>query len=697
MKFSISERTVHINITLSLSDVPSAHTEQLKYFDNLKAAVGTVLNLSLQWEIEISVIEASMERRSEQLSNLLASIVFSSALAGHGEIELLKEKLDSKAFLDGLNAMGFKASRPGLQSIQGDSRLSPSSAPSALTIGLSSAFSLAASLTMLLCIYRVFMKNKNQPNVGKVLSPKKGIAGSSNIPSQKDSEYETVESGNDYSKEYHDVLQLISRLDISVSWLIDAYLRRVVEARIEGCQEISTYDRAAALQLISAMELNDDLKDQSPDRQLLLQQRIMEGPLTEIHSRILRQICRPDQFEISIPSIKNTFDCAQVSTKKIEPIHEKGIIKESENDITSITAASQNSLQDVLLLLKSCDLDPCHLMHKESREQMEAMLTTRQEPLQAVFMAVLQLISKVEIESDVSIDPMRKRLLEKRIEEGPLSADHLRAAQSLKMLGVPEDAGSITDYPIPIAEMAREESEDTSAGVENTSKQQPVSETYSGDLVFLMQDGTVAQDSEPKSPFFKDSIYGIEIHATVQSAKERAALGLIEFKAKTANIRRSLPEWVRNGLMPPRYIPPAPPQMHSDSSNDYKHREPVQISCEVTADLGFLKAARLQELKPEASSPALAPESPSLNAKNGGAISAGEPLSVNEWQAAPIASESTVLQAGLESSAWALPSWISNAARHLSRSLRSLLGACCGCSMASWLTGRRAGAEVDQI
>ena len=42
--------------------------------------------------------------------------------------------------------------------------------------------------------------------------------------------------------------------------------------------------------------------------------------------------------------------------------------------------------------------------------------------------------------------------------------------------------------------------------------------------------------------------------------EEKSALQLMELRAKTARIRQSLPEWVKNGLVPPRLNrKPSPP------------------------------------------------------------------------------------------------------------------------------------------
>jgi hypothetical protein len=269
-----------------------------------------------------------------------------------------------------------------------------------------------------------------------------------------------------------------------------------------------------------------------------------------------------------------------------------------ESDVTdgsSTAPAPQNPLQDVLSLLKACDVDPCQLMDTESRQLMEEILTTRQEPLQAVHLAMLQLISKAEIDSDLCMDPMRKQLLEQRIKEGPLHAGHLRAARSLKMLGVLAKVDPATAPKPPAAEtesgdgsaagvrQAGSRDAASGAGVAHAPRSQEPSMACSSELVLLTPDGAASPVDMQRSPFFRDSIFGLEVQASVQTAQEKSALALIELRAKTANIRRSLPEWVRGSLMPPRAPPPPFPmllvQVDAEPAGDDAPREPVQISC----------------------------------------------------------------------------------------------------------------------
>ncbi len=88
---------------------------QNEYFMNLKQAIGTILNLSPQWNMSITVGDLPKGRRFSLTSNVGVSILISSLSASPGDILTLQSKSDSPAFLDQLNAQGFKASIASLQ------------------------------------------------------------------------------------------------------------------------------------------------------------------------------------------------------------------------------------------------------------------------------------------------------------------------------------------------------------------------------------------------------------------------------------------------------------------------------------------------------------------------------------------------------------------------------------------------------
>ncbi len=100
---------------LILSDVPTTVPAQDEYFENMKQAIGTILNLSSEWNINITVGDLPKGRRFSLTSNLVVIIVFTILSAGPVNILSLQSKLDSPAFLDQLNAQGFKASIARLQ------------------------------------------------------------------------------------------------------------------------------------------------------------------------------------------------------------------------------------------------------------------------------------------------------------------------------------------------------------------------------------------------------------------------------------------------------------------------------------------------------------------------------------------------------------------------------------------------------
>jgi hypothetical protein len=348
-------------------------------------------------------------------------------------------------------------------------------------------------------------------------------------------------------------------------------------------------------------------------------------------------------------------------------------------------------------------------------------------------LAVLQLLSKAEIDTDLCIDSERKRLLEKRIKTGPLDANHLRAVRSLRIFGtLGRGRGGETraDSPMLNETVAITESGSMSAvNREHRSgaaaKQQEASEICSSDLVFLTSNGVIIQDHN--APFFVDNIFGLEIKPSLQNREEQSALQLVELRAKTANIRRSLPDWVRNGLMPPRHNPSPSANMLSDRFHKDTHRDAVQISCEVRADLGFFMASDQPSLQPAGSNPVpdlescgvradlgfpglMDSEQPSLppvgsnplsdleriflDVRVNGDIVAEEISSKTEWQEATVYLESLTLRDRPSSNPWLSLTWISNTLQHLSLRLLGLLDACCKCTPVSWLAGPSRQAET---
>ena len=180
---------------------------------------------------------------------------------------------------------------------------------------------------------------------------------------------------------------------------------------------------------------------------------------------------------------------------------------------------------------------------------------------------------------------------------------------------------------------------------------------------------------------------------------------LMELRAKTARIRQSLPEWVRNGLVPPQHSPspPAVPagttllaavlaENIADCSDNQAGRGAIQISCNVQADLGFLN-----DFMPSAAPPKLqeeALENLFLRVEQYADITRVEqqPESASSWQAEPLAGEvlrlSPTPSLGIGSSlAWLFCS-LSNC---VSNCLLAVMGSCCsglGCQT-SFVSGNR--------
>jgi hypothetical protein len=359
---------------------------------------------------------------------------------------------------------------------------------------------------------------------------------------------------------------------------MDPQLRKDFEAAVQNSNEIARNDFAAALQLISKLEVDDTLLNHTQDRMKLLQTRIGEGPLTENHFRVLKLLCDSEVHTTSIPV--NPEAASQPTIQ--DTLH-------SDPEITEDKVFFDKPLLDVLLLLNTCDLEPSYLLHNESRKLIEDNLSNRQGPLPAEHLAVMQLISKAEIESGLSMDFLRKSLLEKRIKEGPLNADHLNASLSLRQI----EAGKLPQM-VPIVPAA--------SGEAGTSQLSSAAKQHEGSEVQNKVGSDVAAGhgglaQEIKAPFFLDTISGLEVKTSLLSREEKSALQLIELRAKTARIRQSLPEWVKKGLVPPplNRTPSQRPQPAvvlakslANVADQHAKDGAVQISSRVQADFVFI-------------------------------------------------------------------------------------------------------------
>jgi hypothetical protein len=556
--------------------------------------------------------------------------------------------------------------------------------PPSFVVGLSSAAGALTCLSLLLCLARRFLGSaKHNGKSGPCLDGnfvKSSLDISVDILDKESADKSCIMTNQiseaDYSKEFEDILALMGRLAISIKSLLDPLLRKDVEETVQHSNNITRYDRAAALQLTSKIEVDDKLLVLTPDRMQLLQQRIIEGPLTENHFLVLKLLC---ESEIHDTSMAVNEDKATVSSEVASQQAIQGTLH-SESEITKDKVSCDKPLLNVLMLLKSFDLEPSYLMQNESRKLIEDNLSNQQGPLPAEHLAVMQLISKAEIESGLSMDSMRKSLLEKRIKEGPLNAAHLNATL---LLGHVEGGNLPQMGPIVPAEAGDPEVGQLNAADHDHQVKQHESFEVPNSLGDVGA-GHGALTQEIRAPFFIDTISGLEVKTSLLSREEKLALQMMELRAKTARIRQSLPEWVKNGLVPPQLnSKPSPPASTLAESlanvadqNAGNMKSAVQISCSVQADLGFLNDFVPAAAKAGFQEDAL--ESLLLNVEKNVNIASDEPQPVPGWVGQL---EGEVLGPGLSptqpsrigSALARLPSYL---AQCVASCLRAVLGAC---------------------
>jgi hypothetical protein len=489
----------------------------------------------------------------------------------------------------------------------------------------------------------------------------------------------------DYSKEFEDVLELMARLAISIKSLVDPQLRKEVEETVQHSNEITMHDCAAALQLTSKIEFDDQFLAHTSDRMMLLHQRIIEGPLTENHFLVLKLLCESEVHDTSVAvnEDKAPFNrevASQLASQRTLHVDSEISTFYVDSVITEDKISCDKPLLDVLMLLKSCDLEPSYLMQKESRNLIENKLSNQQGLLPAEHLAVMQLISQAEIESDLSIDSMRKCLLEKRIKDGPLNADHLNAALSLHMVEGENLPQTVPIVPSETGEMGTCQLK--AAGLDHQVQQQESFENPN--TVDDVEAGHGALAQEIKTDLFKDTVFGLKVKTSLLSREEKSALQLIELKAKTASIQQSLPEWVKNGLVPPKLnCKPSPPtavlaESLANFTDQNAGKNTEQISCGVQADFGFLSDFMPSTAQAKLQHDALS-ESLFLNVDQNVDFSNDEPQPVPGWQ--PRQLEGQVLGPGLSPTSPSMIrsslSWLtSSLAQCVSSCLQAVLGAC---------------------
>jgi hypothetical protein len=396
-----------------------------------------------------------------------------------------------------------------------------------------------------------------------------------------------------YAVEFEDILQLMARTETSIKSFVDPHLRNELESKLQNLNYMSP-DHAAILQLISRIELdlNQELSSlQTSERMDLLHKRIREGPLTENHSLVLKIICESEfpckqgpKNEDILPNYDTVTMSGQDFNRKDGPTFDCDTeIKPVEDKLLN----DDESIFDVLVLLKRCDLEPSFLSRKESRRLIEDKLINQETPLPADHLAVLQILSKIEVDSDLSMDSERRYQLQKRILDGPLNSKHLCAVERLgksdlgegKNIWLMDGGRRAVDYVSP--------------------RQTDVStKAHSMHEISLEAEQHIPVSTESKEKCSFDIISSLEIKSSLFSREEKAVLQLMELRAKTNRIRQSLPDWVRKGLVPPRrgtlqapFIVSKDIPEHAEScaqADSQAGSGAVLISCEVRADLGFL-------------------------------------------------------------------------------------------------------------
>jgi hypothetical protein len=366
---------------------------------------------------------------------------------------------------------------------------------------------------------------------------------------------------------------------------------------------------------------------------------LVHGPFTEIHLLIFKLICESEIQNRSIAMKQENYKIS-ASEEAFKQRQDPSSYHASEN--FEEQDSCDKPLRDVLLLLKACDLEPSYLLQKESRELIEENLTFRKGPLPAEHLAVLQLLSKAEIDSNIPMDSMRKRLLENRIKEGPLNPNYLSVVQYLsKCEGVPWHSRS------PMKPLKNEDMMVLEKLKHNLKYLPNLNQYESSELTDDASSQAVSSRDcflvqESKAPFLMNTIHGTEVRTSLLSRRDKSVLQLIELKAKTASIRQSLPEWVRNSLVPPQQNPfpsqLSPPHTVLVQPTDHHvSRDAIIISCDVRADIGFLNDFLLPDAQSKLEGKT--PTSFLFDVEQCSDINSDKPEFVSSWQGEQLAGQ----------------------------------------------------------
>jgi hypothetical protein len=437
-----------------------------------------------------------------------------------------------------------------------------------------------------------------------------------------------------YSSTIDDITQILARAGVGIEHLVDLHLRKQLKANLLGSNGLSRHDHSAILQMI---EFTDSEIDQGKfagsehcealETRAAAAKSAKDCPLTEAHLRMLRIICRPDRalfLESGAMSAdggqrRNALQKDQMVRDETSRFESDGIMSsrfgESMTGDKEILEPEGKALNSLMLsltrFLHKFELQPSYILHKECRELIELNLVSRKDGLSSDQKAILQMLSKAEMDSDAwpLLSPERKALLEERVKRGPLSSRHLDAVSSLEtydltLAGDPKllviDQPPCDAEPPTLASAVLHSEGATSKPVAEPAQPEgspgtaldrvlPLLDSFSGMTPESESSGRIegkdayASSSGGRAPFFDAAISGLEVTSLLSPA-ERALLQQMELKAKTDRIRRSIPDWVRQGLLPPLQFRPlaAPPGAQSS---------PVLISSAVRADLGFLGVA----------------------------------------------------------------------------------------------------------
>ena len=352
--------------------------------------------------------------------------------------------------------------------------------------------------------------------------------------------------GFPYHDEMNEIVQRLVITGLSISSSLDRVSRQMLEETSYLATDLDPYQCAAILQQISEIEINTMLNpclshDENEQLHIEHQGYEIQGAYSESLSFFFKVINDMERL-ISGPDTLDT-------------------------ELKDAPGCGTNEyLTDVIQLLTDCGLEAKHLIHEEGRKIIENSILRQTVPQNENLVCLLQLLGMMELKSSPLISTERQVVLRNRIGNGRLSHEHMSQMENfIKMVmnqgnpwpnsGAHAPGSSNPPSIIQIRNDAPVSQWDSSStGVQEELPKANVKQTcicdedQRGLPLFVLS----SKETQITGSISKENEINTKSKISILNQEDKHALMLLELKSKAASIWKSLPEWVKNGTLPPQ-------------------------------------------------------------------------------------------------------------------------------------------------